>query len=506
MICFSYPAACERDMITENLKPERLWYHFEKMSDIPRCSGREEDVSEYVRGVADSLGFSHRRDAAGNVVILKPASPSLTHLPPLVLQSHLDMVCEKNNDSAHDFEREGVRLRIDDGWVRASGTSLGADNGIGAAAMLALLEEGDDGAGPLEMLFTVEEETGLTGAVKIGQGLITGMSLINLDGDRSATLTIGCAGGRDSDLFVPPEYPGEKPVGPKADLLCFNIGVAGLRGGHSGSEIHLGRANAIKQLGRLLGLLRRTTRLRLSSIRGGDKHNAIPREAFATVFVPREADSLLRRTVGEFGEMMSRQFGSTDPGIDVVLTVGDESAPLLPTRSTERIIDLIGALPHGVLAMSPVMEGLVETSSNISSVRTGDDGVVVHASHRSSLDRGIEGVAGFHRELARMLDVRIEQDEGYPAWEPDFDSPILQDAREAVRAVTGRDPVVRAMHAGLEPGIFKKKFPGLDAVSIGPTIEDAHSPDERVSIESVAEFHAILKTTIRMIYDHPDDL
>jgi dipeptidase D len=485
----------ERYMVTRNLTPTRLWYHFEKMSGIPRCSGREERVSRYVTGVADMLGLAWRRDGSGNVLIEKPASRGRGNAPVVVLQSHLDMVCETNRGSSHDFERDAIRLSVAGGWVGASGTSLGADNGIGAAAMLALLEEEQLECGPLELLYTVEEETGLTGVKMLEEGFFSGRVLINLDGDEYGTLTIGCAGGRDSDFFISGKGAGgnerEQP------LAYFRVAVTGLRGGHSGAEIHLGRANAVKELGRLLGRVRRKSRLFLLSIEGGDKHNAIPREAFAVIAVPAGNSGLILSETEGFAGLAAREYGAADPDITVKIDETGEGGRPLP--STQKVIDLIEALPQGVLSLSPLMEGLVETSTNVSSIRTREDGVRVHASHRSSSESGMEGVAGMHRSIAEMLGTPVKQDEGYPAWEPDFDSPLLLRARDAFRAVSGRDPKVRTVHAGLEPGVLTRKYGGMDAVSFGPNIENAHSPDEKVQVESVREFYMTLTALLRML-------
>jgi dipeptidase D len=481
--------------VTEDLEPRVVWRNFEEISRIPRASRKEGPVLEYLLRRARELGVDCRQDDAGNVVIYRPAHPRYSRAPVAVLQSHVDMVCEKNSDSDHDFDRDPIVLQVDGEWVRAKGTSLGADNGIGVASMLSILSESSLELGPLELLFTVEEEIGLNGARDLDRGMISGRTLINLDTEEVESLYVGCAGGRDSDFFLP-----MKAESAGAALKALKLGVTGLRGGHSGAEIHLGGANAIKLLARVLSHLRGAvgTPLRVASFAGGDKHNAIPREAFAVVAVDAGSEHAVQNSFDTFASTLYGELHSMDPGARFHLDSADLPPMVFDERSSGRLVDTIMAIPHGVLAMSRLMEDLVETSSNLSSIRAGSEEVHIHTSHRSSVDSALDWVCETHRSIAALSGARIEQDAGYPGWNPDPASRILGLAKEASLSVLGRAPAVRAIHAGLECGVIKRNFEGMDAVSIGPTIRGPHSPDERVHIESVHRFWSILLETLRL--------
>jgi dipeptidase D len=480
---------------TANLEPRVLWRYFEEISRIPRASKKEGRVLEYLLRRAGELGIDCRQDDAGNIVMYRPAHSRYSRAPAAVVQSHVDMVCEKNSDSDHDFDRDPIVLQVDGEWVRAKGTSLGADNGIGVASMLSILSDSSLELGPLELLFTVEEEIGLNGARDLAPEMISGRTLINLDTEEVGSLYVGCAGGRDSDLFVPMEA--ESAGG---SLKALKLGVTGLRGGHSGAEIHLGGANALKLLARMLSRLRHAagTPLRVASLAGGDKHNAIPREAFAVVVVDEAGTGAVRSSFDEYVSTLHGELHSVDPGARFHLDPADLPPKVFDERSSARLVDTVMAIPHGVLAMSRIVEGLVETSSNLSSVRTGGEEAHIHASHRSSVDSALDWMCETHRSIASLSGARIEQDAGYPGWSPDPDSRILGMAKEASQRILGRSPNVRAIHAGLECGVIKGKFEGMDAISIGPTIRGPHSPDERVHIQSVHQFRSILLETLRL--------
>jgi dipeptidase D len=469
-----------------SLEPKLLWQFFEEISRIPRSSKNEGAMIDYILGFARDRGLEYKQDKAGNIAVKRPAHSGFEQHPTVVLQSHVDMVCEKNADSAHDFSRDPISLRIDGDWMRAESTSLGADNGIGVAAMLSILHDNSLSFGELEMLFTVEEEVGLNGAMDLDTALISGCILINLDTEEVGTLYIGCAGGRDSDLYVP------MTDAANGDLDSIEIGVTGLRGGHSGAEIHLGGANAVKLLFRLMKGLQAVTPLNIVSIRGGDKHNAIPREASARIAFKKKKGEALLRFLDERAAEVKRELVSREPG----LCIHRDHVPVpdhqFDTVSSARLIDVVSVIPHGVLVMSGSMDDLVETSSNLSSIASQPDTVHIHTSHRSSVESALDWVCEIHGSIAGLAGARIEQDRGYPAWNPDPASAILGIAKKGVEKVLGRAPKIRAIHAGLECGVIKRRFEGMDAISIGPTIRGAHSPDERVHIESVEQFWNIL--------------
>ncbi|RKY29177.1 MAG: hypothetical protein DRP74_09165 [Candidatus Omnitrophota bacterium] len=481
--------------VTQGLKPERLWHYFEEIAKIPRASKNEREILAYIRRFAENRKLDYAQDAAGNIVIRREASPRFKDRPVIVLQSHVDMVCEKNENSSHDFETDPITLVLDDEWVKADGTSLGADNGIGIAAMLALLEDREDEFGRIECLFTVDEETGLTGAFNLDPSLIQGRLLVNLDTESSTTLYIGCAGGKDSDILLP-----VAKVFTDGGMKSLRIAVRGLKGGHSGVEIHLGRANAIKLLARILNHLKLSYEFHVVSVTGGDKANAIPREAEAVIIVRPKDSTRVMEEFRLYSNTVLSEYERIEPGARFECEECEDSGAALDRNSTDILIRLLMAIPHGVIAMSAAVRDLVETSTNLSSVRTEERQVHIHTSHRSSIESALEWVVDTHVAIASLASAQCRQDEGYPAWYPDPDSQLLAKVKKAYRKVTGRDAHIKAIHAGLECGVIKKKFEGMDAVSVGPTIENAHSPDERVNIKSVEIFDAVLRETLREVY------
>ncbi len=480
---------------TEGFEPEALWSYFEEISGIPRASKNERRVLDYLLKFARKRSIEHRNDSRGNIVMVRSAAGGFEDSPVVVLQSHVDMVCEKNASSDHDFDRDPIVLKREGEWIGADGTSLGADNGIGVAAMLAILADSSLKLGPMEFLFTVEEEVGLNGAMDLDTGMISGKRLINLDTEEVGTLYIGCSGGRDSDIYLPMHADDTDGV-----LDFLRLGVTGLKGGHSGAEIHLGRANAIKLLARVLSSLKDSFPLRIVSVEGGDKDNAIPREAAAIIAVETNARDDVEKLFETFTESLVDEFRQLEPELRFSLEEQSEGLTVFNTSSSSNLIDTLMVIPHGVLAMSAVMENLVETSSNLSSIRTESGAVHIHASHRSSVESALAWNCELHRSIARLSGARIEQDQGYPGWNPDPSSKLLEHAREAVQQVLGRPAAVRAIHAGLECGVIKDRFEGMDVISLGPTIRGAHSPDERVHIGSVDSFWKILLATLRSIY------
>ena len=481
--------------VTENLKPARLWYHFEEISKIPRCSKHEEKVMEYLVSFAKEKGLEVKRDKAGNLVVIKKADPGMENKPTIVIQGHVDMVCEKNKETVHDFSKDPIKLMIDGDWVTADGTTLGADNAIGVTAGMALLEETDVKTGRLELLCTFDEETGLTGAFTLDPSLLTGKIMLNLDSEEEGAIYIGCAGGRDSDIEMPLS---EEDT--TFEMEALEVKISGLRGGHSGLNINEGRGNAVKLLGRSLYALSKSVVFNIAAIDGGDKHNAIPREATATILVNRNAAELAKSMLADMGKTLQAEFKIVEPGLELLVTGTDRPDIMFDLMSTDDILSSLMILPHGVLNMSAAVEGLVESSTNLAAVHSEHGSLQLLCSHRSSIASAIDWQGDMHRAMADTLCADITQDEGYPGWTPNPESPLLAIAKKSFEKALGYEPEVKAIHAGLECGIIGEKCGGLDTISFGPTIEGAHSPDERVGIKSTEVFWKCLLTLVQDIY------
>ncbi|MCR4395476.1 MAG: aminoacyl-histidine dipeptidase [Candidatus Saccharicenans sp.] len=469
-----------------SLQPEKLWKHFSQILTIPHGSGNEKALASHILNLARSWGLEARQDKVGNVVVRKPASPGKENSVGVVLQAHLDMVCEKNSDVSHDFLKDPIQPRIDGDWVKASGTTLGADNGIGLAACLAVLEDRGLTRGPLECLFTVDEETGLTGAFKLGRDMLQGKLLLNLDSEDEGTFTIGCAGGADSEITLPLERKKKKAT----NLLLIKI--SSLLGGHSGLDINLGRGNALKLLSRVLALASEKYKLELVALNGGNKRNAIPREAWAVVAMePKTRKSLLNFLKKEF-ETIKSEYRVTEPELAYDLRNSVDSDFPLTVESQNRLLRLILSLPHGVISMHPQIAGLVETSSNLAIVNTEPRQARIICNSRSSVLSALEATRLVIRSASQLAGARAVQPQGYPAWTPNLDSPLLANMVKIYRNLFQKEPEVKAVHAGLECGIIGEKYPGMDMISFGPTIKYPHSPDEKVSISSVEKFWQFL--------------
>ena len=470
------------------LEPTELWGHFDKILTIPRGSRNETAMAAYVTSLATQHSLSFDRDSTGNLVIRKPAVASRESAPITVLQSHLDMVNEKNADVDHDFTRDPIRPRRADGYLRATGTTLGSDNGIGVAAALAILESDSIAHGPLELLFTVDEETGLTGAANLGPDFLKGRRLINMDSEEEGALYIGCAGGAGINLSLPLQFEAT-PSGRQA----LKIELRGLRGGHSGVDIHLQRGNAVQLLARVLRGLMESQDFNPVRLEGGNMHNAIPREAFATLcLAPGSAAGLTQSAEALLAEI-GDEFRPAEP--DLKWTIKTTSPPdqVLTEASARTVLDLIAALPHGVTAMSYNIPELVETSANLATVGIEDNQLSIHVSNRSSVASALHALQQKVASIGRLAGAGVQIGEGYPGWKPNLNSQVLQSSTKVFRAHLDRDPEVKAIHAGLECGLIGEKYPGMDMVSFGPQIEFPHSPDERVKIQSVAEFYQLLQ-------------
>ncbi len=469
-----------------NLNPPLLWKHFSKILTIPHCSGNEKALGDYVLGVAAGLGLAAKRDKVGNVVVSKPATVGREGAVGAILQGHLDMVCEKNSDKVHDFSKDPILAEMKGEWLYAQGTTLGADNGIGLAAALAVMEDKSVVHGPMEFLFTVDEETGLTGANKIQKGFLTGKMLLNLDSEDEGTFTIGCAGGADSTLTLPLE---RKKT---ASKNLYRLHVHGFRGGHSGLDINQGRGNAIKLLARVLGETLGKAKIEIVSVEGGSKHNAIPREAVAVLACPPVQVRAMTAAVQKAFANIQVEFKAVEPGAGYKLEPV-EGKDFALTRDCQRtLVDLLLAVPHGVIAMHPEIAGLTETSTNLAIVKTGKKALEVLCSTRSSLASALEATREVIRSVCALAGAQADLKEGYPGWMPDLESPLLKKLREIYRGTFGRDAEVVAVHAGLECGIIGEKFPGMDMISFGPTMKNPHSPEEHVHIGSVEKFWKFL--------------
>lgn len=469
--------------VLEHLKPERLWQLFEEICQVPRPSKKEEKILAYLIDFAKRHKLDYKQDKVGNLIITKEASKGYEDRASIVLQSHVDMVCEKNDGIEHDFNTDPIKPEIVDGWVKAKGTTLGADNGIGVAAQLAILEANDIGHGPIECLFTVDEETGLTGAFNLEKGFVESRILLNLDSEDDGELFIGCAGGIDTMITLPYEK-----VQAEADHLPFKVSVTGLKGGHSGDDINKGRSNAIKILNRILWNAEKMFELRLAEIKGGNLHNAIAREAFASISLPRRHEQAFSELFQKLTVEIKNAVKANEPDLKIDLKETLMPDTLIDYASQTKLLNALYACPHGVMNMSPEIPGLVETSTNLASVKMTEDKVIVITSQRSSLETGKRDIADMVASTFNLAGGKIKHGDGYPGWEPNMDSEILAISQKAYKNLFGDDPKVLVIHAGLECGIIGEKYPGMDMISYGPTMRDAHSPDERIEISTVEKF------------------
>lgn len=468
-------------MTLQNLKPEAVWHYFEEICRIPRPSKKEGKIAAYLMGFAEKQRLEARQDEAGNVLIKKPAVKGMENAPVVVLQSHMDMVCEKNADTSHDFDRDPIQPYVDGEWVKARGTTLGADDGIGMAAQLALLASTDIKHGRLECLFTVDEETGLTGAFALKPGFFDGRILLNLDSEDEGELFIGCAGGIDTVIEMPVEVQQADPQG-----FALKVTVKGLQGGHSGDDINKGRGNAIKILNRFLWEMNAKYGIALAGIDGGNLRNAIAREAFAVFVVPAKQKESIRVDFNLYLAEMEEVWKITEPGLKMELESVNLPHRTFTAESTARLLNALYACPHGVFSMSYRMPGMVETSTNLASVKLkGENTVVVTTSQRSDVASEKMNMAQMVASVFRLANAEVVHGEGYPGWTPDPDSAILKIAVDSYKELFAKEPVVRSIHAGLECGLFLEKYPGMDMVSFGPTLRGVHSPDEKVNIATV---------------------
>jgi len=474
-----------------DLQPQAVWRIFAAMSQIPHGSGNEAAVQEMFRGWAVERGLGVEQDEVGNLLISIPASKGCEGAAPVLIQGHVDMVCEKNRATKHDFLKDPIKIRVDGDWVSADGTTLGADNGIGVAMGLALAEDESVPHGPVEVLLTVDEERGLTGAAGVQTGFFTARQMINLDSEEDDAIFIGCAGGRDSILTLtntqaraPKESSGRK------------VSILGLKGGHSGLDIDKGRGNAIKILARALQVAGTEVEVRLRDIEGGSMRNAIPREASASVVIPGKQGRRFKQLVEKaVARIKAEELAGTDEGLEV--KVSTVKAPRsFSAPSSRATLDLLAGLPSGVTAMSRAIEGLVESSTNLGVVGTKGAKVQVVCCSRSSVMSALDGLVTQHRAIGDLAGAVVEQPEGYPGWQPNLESELLATTRRCYEKTFGQPAELKAIHAGLECGLLTEKYPGLDIVSFGPNIHGAHSPDEKVSVSSVQKIWRLFTATL----------
>ncbi len=478
----------------EGLEPALLWDYFSQLSRIPRESKKERAAGDFVVKVAQSLGLESMRDKVGNVVVRKPASPGHEDRPSLCLQSHLDMVCVKRNDKKHDFARDPITLVHEDGWVKADGTTLGADNGIAVATNLAIMADRSLEHGPLELLFTIDEETGLTGAKALEPAMVRSRILINLDSEDEGVLTVGCAGGADTVATW-----ALATDAAKAGSVALDVRVTGLLGGHSGVEIHTQRGNAIKMLTRVLVALE-SFDARIAKFEGGSKRNAIPAEAVARVVLPKAKVEEAKAAVLVLRAVLLDEIRAIEPNVDVVVEPVKGKVSRVWKRPFQRnVLRALQGLPHGVLKMSAAIPGLVETSTNVAVLTQSPKTLTLATSQRSLVETERDDAADSARVILELAGANVRPSDPYPGWAPDMQSRILALSKRVHAEVYGFEPKVEAIHAGLECGILGKKIPGMDMVSLGPTIKGAHSPDERVDVGTVERYWNYLLTILRNV-------
>lgn len=479
-----------------NLKPERLWKHFYDLTLIPRPTGQMKEVTQFIIDFGKSLGFETKQDTVGNVLIIKPASKGMESAPTVIIQSHLDMVPQKNADVDHDFTKDPIQTRIDGNLVKAHSTTLGADNGIGVAAMMSVLEDNTLKHGKLECLFTIDEEVGMVGAFGLQPGFLSGSVMLNLDTEEEGDLTVGCAGGADINASF--KY---KTVAANSNEIAYQINLKGLRGGHSGGEIHEGRANANKLMARFLKDAIAETEVRLASFNGGSLRNAIPREAFAVVSVLPENESIFLDLLKEYEETYKEEYKDIEPNLSLTAAKVETPKSLLPEEIQDNLIHALVGCQNGVISMLTSFPGIVETSSNLASVKTSEGEVVVGFLARSSSETRKEEICSSIESVFSMAGAKVEILNPYPGWQPDANSPTSEMMAKLFKELFNKEAKVQVVHAGLECGIILGSTPGLDIVSFGPNIRNPHSPDECVEIDSVERFYEYFVKTLEPEFD-----
>ncbi|MDE6628743.1 MAG: aminoacyl-histidine dipeptidase [Muribaculaceae bacterium] len=481
-------------MEVKDLEPKAVFEIFDEITKIPRPSKKEEKIRKYILDFAAAHGIEAHADEIGNVILRKPATPGHENAPTVILQGHMDMVCE-SNDKSFDFNTMPIKTIVDGEWVKADGTTLGADNGIGVAASLAILTDKELVHGPLEVLITMDEETGMTGANNLQKGELKGSILINLDSEDDAEVFVGCAGGIDTVAT----FTYKRSFAP-ADFHYFKFDVRDGLGGHSGGDIHLGRANANKIVARFLFNLMKKHEVCVAEIDGGNLRNAIPRAAHVVFGVHTSRKEEIRVAFNHYAADIEREYKGLETTLRLDLESVDKPEFTVDSDTTRALVLSLYCAPHGVISMSRDLEGLVETSTNLASVKMkGEHQIVVTTSQRSSVDSRKIDIANQVEAVFTLAGAAVEHGDGYPAWTPNLDSPIMKMASDAYEELFGVRPAIKAIHAGLECSLFQQNYPGLDMVSFGPTLRDVHSPSERMHIPAVGKFYAQLKRTLEKV-------
>ncbi|NRD75264.1 aminoacyl-histidine dipeptidase [Shewanella sp. VB17] len=476
------------------LQPQALWQWFEQICAIPHPSKHEQALSAHIQAWAKDKQLDIIEDKVGNLIIKKPATAGMENRKVVVLQAHIDMVPQKNSDKIHDFEKDPIIPYIEGDWVKATGTTLGADNGIGMASALAVLGSDDIPHGPLEVLLTIDEEAGMTGAFGLEAGYLDAEILINTDSEQEGEIYMGCAGGVDAQISVPMVW-----QSPEQSNATYTLTLSGLKGGHSGVNIHLGRGNANKLLARFLFNHADELAIELTQLTGGSLRNAIPREANVSFMLPGENVPQLETLMAEFQTLINQELAIADPQMRLELTEAPAATQVMSEDTQNRLIDLLHACPNGVIRMSDEVEGVTETSLNVGVISTKTESVEILCLIRSLLDSGREEVEGVLTALTNLAGVEVSFSGAYPGWKPDNSSPVMALVRETYDDIYNKAPVIMVIHAGLECGLFKKPYPEMDMVSIGPTIRYPHSPDEKVLIETVGQYYQLLLAVLARI-------
>ncbi|MCG9754194.1 aminoacyl-histidine dipeptidase [Shewanella insulae] len=476
------------------LQPQALWQWFEQICAIPHPSKHEQALSQYIQNWAKDKQLSVVEDKVGNLIIKKPATPGMENRKVVALQAHIDMVPQKNADKVHDFEKDPIEAYVDGEWVKAKGTTLGSDNGIGMASALAILGSDDIPHGPLEVLLTIDEEAGMTGAFGLEAGYLDAEILINTDSEQEGEIYMGCAGGVDAQITVPMVWQAAEP-----SLSTYTLTLSGLKGGHSGVNIHLGRGNANKLLARFLFNHADELALELTNFSGGSLRNAIPREASVSFMLPGENLPRLEILMQEYTDLVRQELAIADPEMLLTLSEIPAATQVMSEATQQTLIDLLHACPNGVMRMSDEIQGVTETSLNVGVITTEAESVNILCLIRSLIDSGREEVEGYLTALSNLAGAEVEFSGAYPGWKPDSSSPVMAIVKDTYESIYNKEPVIMVIHAGLECGLFKKPYPEMDMVSIGPTIRFPHSPDEMVLIETVEQYWKLLLAVLERI-------
>ena len=471
-------------MEIKDLKPALIWQCFDEITKVPRPSCHEEQIRQYLLDFAKKHNIEVETDKCGNVVMRKPATKGHENAPTVVLQSHMDMVCEKNSEVEHDFMKDPINTYIDGDWVKAKGTTLGADNGIGMAAALAVMIDNNLVHGPVEALFTINEEIGLEGAQNLGEGMLKGQMLLNLDSEDDGEIFVGCAGGIDTTAI----FSYKKSLSPE-NFVFLKVNVSGLLGGHSGSDINAGRANANKVVARFIWECSQKWDIEVSEFNGGNLRNAIPREAEAVFGVHSDHEKEVMKHLHRYRDEIVNEYKSVEPSINLTIEKTEKPEYCIDSETSLRLVRALYSAPHGVYSMSTELEGLVETSTNLAAVKMiENDQIKVTTSQRSSVESRKKDIAGQVEAHFQLAGAKVEHSDGYPGWAPNMESPIMKISADAYEELFNVKPAIKAIHAGLECGLFLAKYPNLDMVSFGPTMTGVHSPDEQLLIPTVDKF------------------